>query len=129
MVDFNNDKEWLVSCTTDEVPLIPDFLKDQPEVKTFYQKRAAADRLGTCANVTSKIPAKIPGEIHQHLKDAGILKDDVLYRFEHINQQWVAFQKWRYESEFDMEAFNDNEEHVLQISGVGVIANVSINGH
>lgn len=31
------------------------------------------------------LPASVPGEVHQHLKDAGVLENDVLYRFEHLN--------------------------------------------
>lgn len=33
----------------------------------------------------------IPGEVHQHMKELGELKHDLLWRFEHINQNWIVF--------------------------------------
>jgi beta-galactosidase/beta-glucuronidase len=91
--------------------------------------RATADSQGSCARVPEKVAATVPGEIHQQLHTAGILDKEILWRFETRNQTWVTFQKWTYETKFDLDKINVMEDYILQLSGVSVIANVSINGH
>ena len=31
------------------------------------------------------VHASVPGEVHRHLKEADVLENDVLFRFEHLN--------------------------------------------
>jgi len=80
-----------------------------------------------------EIAATVPGEIHQDLFNAGVTKNPILYRFEHMNQKWVAQQQWTYKTEISgsslNQLFSNNEQEAfLKLSTVGTISKVYLNG-
>jgi len=78
--------------------------------------------------VDNVLPANsIPGEVHQHLKQIHVTEHDVLYRFEHINQDWIAMQDWTYTVEFSLTS-KPSDQFVLHLDNVGTHASFKLNG-
>jgi hypothetical protein len=66
----------------------------------------------------------MPGEVHRHLKSLGALKHDILYRFENINQNWISFQDWEYETKVNL----TEKDFRLFLDKVGTFASIKVNG-
>ena len=73
----------------------------------------------TVVNVT------VPGEVHQQLFEAGILKHDKLYRKTSSDDSWVTMQKHRYQTLFQVDTVS--ESMVIKMDKVGTISKVYVN--
>lgn len=82
------------------------------------------------ANGTYKVAATVPGGIYTDLSAAGILKQDIYYRFNDIEYRWVSKDNWNYTRIFEVkENLTQKQEIFLVFYGVDTIASVYLNGH
>ena len=74
---------------------------------------------------TVAVNVTVPGEVHQQLFEAGILKHSKLYRKTSGDDSWVTMQKHRYQTMFHVDTVA--ESMVIKMDKVGTIANVYVN--
>uniref|UniRef100_A0A1B6CRS8 Beta-mannosidase n=1 Tax=Clastoptera arizonana TaxID=38151 RepID=A0A1B6CRS8_9HEMI len=82
----------------------------------------------TNSNLSISVPARVPGGIYSDLRNAGILGEDILYRFNDVNYRWVARDNWTYSTKFDVDPIILEKEHVLiSFYGVDTISSICLN--
>ena len=83
-----------------------------------------------------QIPATVPGLVHTDLLTAGVLNENPYYRFNELDQSWVAKEScWKYTTSFSFDKeqsfFHTNGEEsipiFLRLSGIDTIATVTLN--
>lgn len=47
------------------------------------------------------VAATVPGGIYTDLQNAGVLTEDIFYRFNDVEYRWVARDNWTYLTTFD----------------------------
>lgn len=53
------------------------------------------------ASTGIRVPATVPGGIYSDLRKAGVLPEDILYRFNDVAYRWVGKDNWTYFTTFD----------------------------
>jgi beta-mannosidase len=75
---------------------------------------------------------KVPGttrEVHVDLLNAGILKENPLYRYQELNSSWVTKLDWHYETiPFRLDDVDLSLPLVLQLMGVDTLSTIYFNG-
>ena len=80
-------------------------------------------------NGTYKASATVPGGIYTDLTAAGILKEDIYYRFNDLAYRWVSMEDWTYNKTFEVsEDLLKLQEVLLVFHGVDTVASVYLNG-
>jgi beta-mannosidase len=80
------------------------------------------------ANGSTEVPAVVPGGIYTDLRTAGILEEDIYYRFNDIAYRWVSQENWTYSRNFEVDhAFIEKENIFLVFHGVDTVASVYLN--
>ena len=75
------------------------------------------------------VPATVPGGVYTDLSNAGVLKDDLYYRFNDLEYRWVAQQDWTYTGMFSLSREQLEVSMIeLDCHGLDTVANVVING-
>lgn len=127
------DVIWTLACVTNQdAEISPSHYSnvsyEYERLRDYQTSQGMCEDLGL--NMDTPLPiGSVPGEVHQHLKMLGKTKNDVLHRFEHINQAWVAMQDWSYVTGFEMTIFDKLGKHYLRLLSIGTFANVYINGN
>ncbi|KAJ9591465.1 hypothetical protein L9F63_002071 [Diploptera punctata] len=79
-------------------------------------------------NGTYKVAATVPGGIYTDLSVAGILTQDIYYRFNDIEYRWVSKENWTYSRTFEVsEDFLEKQQIFLVFYGIDTIASVYLN--
>ncbi|PNF17252.1 Beta-mannosidase [Cryptotermes secundus] len=80
------------------------------------------------ANGSIEVPAVVPGGIYTDLRAAGVLTQDIYYRFNDINYRWVSRENWTYSRNFIVEEeFIQMDQIFLVFHGVDTVASVYLN--
>ncbi len=79
-------------------------------------------------NGSIHIPATIPGEIHMHLLNAGIINDPY-YRDNYVKYRWIAKDEWTYECTFAVDEHGQNSSFYLLADGLDTVATIKVNGN
>jgi hypothetical protein len=113
-----------LKCITEDPDPIEQEVTGKASVKdNYFKMRDFSTSQGLCEeyNLREKrvLPNNsMPGEVHRHLKSIGIVKRDILYRFENINQNWISFQDWEYETKVNLTDSN----YRIHLTKVGTYA-------
>ena len=103
-------------------------------LSTLYQASLVLD-LGSSAtwsvtggnNIT--VPASVPGGVYTDLRQAGVLAQDIYYRFNDLEYRWVAKEDWTYRGVFTVDKLLLEESMIeLDCHGLDTVANVVLNG-
>ncbi|KAJ9591466.1 hypothetical protein L9F63_002072 [Diploptera punctata] len=79
-------------------------------------------------NGTYTAAATVPGGIYTDLSVAGILTQDIYYRFNDIEYRWVSKENWTYSRTFEVpESLLKKQQIFLVFYGVDTIASVYLN--
>ena len=79
-------------------------------------------------NGTYKVAATVPGGIYTDLSNAGILKQDIYYRFNDVEYRWASKENWTYSRTFNVpKKLMKRKEIFLVFYGVDTIASVYLN--
>ena len=77
---------WKLSCTTQNQAEIDPTTWDSPKMSTYkiLFDDMKAEGINKCDEYSPQkaIDVSVPGEVHQQLNQAGILKEDILWRLE-----------------------------------------------
>jgi len=128
--------DWTIRCSTQwQAKSVPEDPANKNKITEIFERlRDFETRHGACEDYDLeeqpvKLPKNsIPGEVHQHLKALGVLDHDPLFRFEHIDQSWVALQEWTYETAFTISSRQQlSALKVLKLDKVGTFAEVFLN--
>ncbi|XP_069671590.1 beta-mannosidase-like isoform X2 [Periplaneta americana] len=80
------------------------------------------------ANGTIKAAAVVPGGIYTDLRTAGILSQDIYYRFNDIEYRWVSMDNWTYSTNFQVAPELIKKQQIfLVFHGVDTVASVYLN--
>uniref|UniRef100_A0A1B6DET4 beta-mannosidase n=1 Tax=Clastoptera arizonana TaxID=38151 RepID=A0A1B6DET4_9HEMI len=79
-------------------------------------------------NNSIDVPANVPGGIYTDLRNAGVLAEELFYRFNDQEYRWVAKENWTYYSSFTLREMPKIQNIVLTFDGLDTVTNVSLNG-
>lgn len=79
------------------------------------------------ADGVAEIPARVPGDVLDDLRRAGLIKDPC-HRMDYTDCIWCGRKQWIYCKRFTG-AFPPGEIHELVFDGLSYVAEVSLNGH
>jgi beta-mannosidase len=80
------------------------------------------------ANGSIQVPAVVPGGIYTDLRAAGVLNEDIYYRFNDLEYRWVSKDNWTYSLDFEVEnEFTEKQEIFLVFHGVDTVASIYLN--
>ena len=88
------DNTWTIQCVTQDERPLPKSQKNNvtlvwERMRDFNTAQGKCEELGL--REEQELPAgSMPGEVHQHLMSIGAVDKNVLYRYEHINQNWIT---------------------------------------
>ncbi|ESO06388.1 hypothetical protein HELRODRAFT_64903, partial [Helobdella robusta] len=72
--------------------------------------------------------AKVPGEVHLALFEHGLIEDP-LYRYNDVENKWVAWSNWTYSKQFNVSNEDLKSQQVdLVLEGFDTVAEVFLNG-
>merc|ERR1719447_1810280 len=79
------------------------------------------------ANIS--VPATVPGGIYSDLRQAGVLNQDLYYRFNDVEYRWVGEEDWTYTGQFQLSVSQLEAAKIeLDCEGLDTVAEISING-
>ncbi|XP_049828728.1 beta-mannosidase-like [Schistocerca gregaria] len=79
-------------------------------------------------NGSITVPASVPGGIYSDLRAAGVLPEDIYYRFNDAEYRWVSYENWTYSTTFQVSSDIKNKRNItLLFNGVDTIADIYLN--
>merc|ERR1719239_564045 len=79
------------------------------------------------ANIS--VPATVPGGVYSDLRQAGVLNQELYYRFNDVEYRWVGDEDWTYTGQFQLSSSQLEAAKIeLDCEGLDTVAEVSING-
>merc|ERR1719402_1577714 len=73
------------------------------------------------ANIS--VPANVPGGVYSDLRQAGVLNQDLYYRFNDVEYRWVGEEDWTYTGNFRLlRSHLDADKIELDCEGLDTVA-------